>query len=97
MRICGGSPYVRDAFLTGPAKILGVGNGDPNCLEGDKGPERSLFNGLAQLIVQSDKRGGPILVEAAELSPYAAPLMPTSLALRARAATPRRSVPLART
>jgi len=83
--------------VSGAGKLIGVGNGDPNCLEGDKGPERSLFNGLAQLIVQSDKRGGPILVEAAELSPYAAPLMPTSLALRARAATPRRSVPLART
>jgi len=41
--------------VTGAGKLIGVGNGDPNCLESDKGPRRSLFNGLAQAIVQSTK------------------------------------------
>ena len=33
--------------------IIGVGNGDPNSLEPDKAYERTLFHGLAQVIVQS--------------------------------------------
>ncbi len=45
-------------------RLIGVGNGDPNCLESDKGSVRSLFNGLAQLIVQSQKQPGRITVEA---------------------------------
>jgi beta-galactosidase len=41
-----------------------VGNGDPNCHESDKEPRRSLFNGLAQVIVQSTKNAGTIALEA---------------------------------
>jgi beta-galactosidase len=48
----------------GPAAIIGVGNGDPNCHESDKGTKRSLFNGLAQLIVQGSKTPGQITVTA---------------------------------
>jgi beta-galactosidase len=44
--------------------LIGVGNGDPNCQESDKEPKRSLFNGLAQLIVQATKTPGTITVEA---------------------------------
>ena len=33
--------------------LLGVGNGDPNCLESDHEPMRSLFAGHAQALVQS--------------------------------------------
>jgi beta-galactosidase len=44
--------------------FLGVGNGDPNCQESDKVPKRSLFNGLAQLIVQSTKSPGSITIDA---------------------------------
>lgn len=33
--------------VTGPAEIIGLGNGDPNCHEPEKGNKRSLFNGLA--------------------------------------------------
>ena len=51
--------------ISGPGKIIGVGNGDPNCQESDKEPKRSLFNGLAQVIVQSTKIPGEIQVEAA--------------------------------
>jgi beta-galactosidase len=50
--------------ISGEGKFLGVGNGDPNCLESDQEPKRSLFNGLAQLIVQSTREHGEIHIEA---------------------------------
>ena len=50
--------------VTGEGKLIGVGNGDPNCQESDKKPMRSLFNGLAQVLVQSTKRAGEIRIEA---------------------------------
>ncbi|RZL40594.1 MAG: glycoside hydrolase family 2 protein [Rubrivivax sp.] len=43
--------------LEGQANLIGVGNGDPNSHEPDKASERSLFNGLAQLIVQARRDG----------------------------------------
>jgi beta-galactosidase len=43
--------------VEGPGEIIGVGNGDPNCHEPDKADSRSLFNGLAQVIVRA-RRGG---------------------------------------
>ena len=63
--------------VSGEGKLIGVGNGDPNCQESDKEPKRSLFNGLAQVIVQSTKQPGEIHIEAAkegwegaELTPF---------------------------
>jgi len=50
----------------GDGKLIGVGNGNPNCQESDKGSKRSLFHGLAQIIVQSTKKAGEIQVEAVE-------------------------------
>ena len=50
--------------VTGEGALIGVGNGDPNCQESDKAPKRSLFNGLAQVIVQAGKIPGTITVEA---------------------------------
>ncbi len=50
--------------VSGEGTLIGVGNGDPNCQESDKAPNRSLFNGLAQVIVQSTKRPGEIRIEA---------------------------------
>ena len=41
----------------GTATIIGLGNGDPNCLEAEKGDTRSLFNGLAQVIIQAPEIG----------------------------------------
>ena len=41
--------------ITGDGALIGVGNGDPNCQESDKAPKRSLFNGLAQVIVQAPR------------------------------------------
>ncbi|NBR70391.1 MAG: DUF4982 domain-containing protein, partial [Verrucomicrobia bacterium] len=43
--------------LDGPANIIGLGNGDPRCHEPEKGNQRSLFNGLAQVILQSQAGG----------------------------------------
>ena len=50
--------------VTGEGILIGVGNGDPNCQESDKEPKRSLFNGLAQLIVRSTQKPGEIRIEA---------------------------------
>jgi beta-galactosidase len=50
--------------VSGEGALIGVGNGDPNCQESDKAPKRSLFNGLAQVIVQASRTPGTITVEA---------------------------------
>ena len=50
--------------VSGDGALIGVGNGDPNCQESDKEPKRSLFNGLAQVILQSTKQAGEIHIEA---------------------------------
>jgi beta-galactosidase len=39
--------------VTGDGALIGVGNGNPNSHELDKASSRSLYHGLAQLIVQS--------------------------------------------
>jgi beta-galactosidase len=80
--------------VSGAGALIGVGNGDPNCLESDKGRERSLFNGLAQLIIQADKSGGPIMIEAVEAAPFGAALTPAKLLLRAQKAKLRPAVPM---
>jgi beta-galactosidase len=50
--------------ITGGA-IIGVGNGDPSCHEADKGSsQRSVFNGYAQVIVQSTNQIGSIVLGA---------------------------------
>jgi beta-galactosidase len=61
--------------VTGEGALIGVGNGDPNCQESDKEPKRSLFNGLAQVIVQSTRTPGTITVEA-YCEPYPRPVLP---------------------
>lgn len=44
--------------LSGPVRLIGVGNGNPTSLEPDKGHARRAFNGLAQAIVQSAGQPG---------------------------------------
>jgi beta-galactosidase len=56
--------YMISFKVTGEGVLIGVGNGDPNCQESDKEPKRSLFNGLAQVIVQASRTPGTITVEA---------------------------------
>jgi beta-galactosidase len=60
--------------LSGPGKIIGVGNGDPSSHEPEQFLEadgslasiwrRSLFNGFAQVIVQSTGQPGEVTVSA---------------------------------
>lgn len=50
--------------ITGPAKIIGLGNGDPNSHELEKGNKRSLFNGLAQVIIQATEGSGEVTLTA---------------------------------
>jgi beta-galactosidase len=77
--------------ISGAGTLLGVGNGDPNCQESDKEPRRSLFSGLAQVILQSTKQPGEIQIEAtAEKGD--AKLTPARLAIRTKAVEPRPAV-----
>jgi beta-galactosidase len=75
--------------VSGAGKLIGVGNGDPNCLESDKQPRRSLFNGLAQVIVQAAKTAGTIRIAAMAED---GTLKPATLSLRAQKATLRPAV-----
>jgi beta-galactosidase len=67
--------------ISGPGQIIGVGNGDPNSHEPEKGSRRSLFNGLAQIIVQSTRAEGEIKLTATAdgLTPTTATLTTTQL------------------
>ncbi|XHS77386.1 beta-galactosidase GalA [Burkholderiaceae bacterium UC74_6] len=77
--------------LEGPGAIIGVGNGDPNSHEADKASGRSLFNGLAQVIVQGRRDGRGIL----RLRASAEGLQPAQLELAVNAAAAPPSVPTA--
>jgi beta-galactosidase len=78
--------------LEGLGQIIGVGNGDPSSHEPDKASKRKVFNGLAQVIVQSKKSAGAI-----KLSATSAALSACSLAIDVAPTTPRPSVPPAQT
>jgi len=72
--------------VSGDGALLGVGNGDPNCQESDKEPKRSLFNGLAQLIVQSTRHAGEIHIEAVKEGWDGPELTPAKLVIVTRKA-----------
>jgi len=85
--------------LSGPGAILGVGNGDPVSHEPDvflpaagqpssAGWQRHLFNGLAQVIVQSAKIPGQI-----QLAARSDGLEPATLEISAQPSTTRPAVP----
>ncbi|HTX76023.1 MAG TPA: beta-galactosidase GalA [Terracidiphilus sp.] len=84
--------------ISGAGKLIGVGNGDPNCQESDKEPRRSLFNGLAQVIVQSMKRPGEIHIEATkDPKQWDAPeVTPASLTIATKQVEMRPAVPVLR-
>ncbi len=75
-------------FTINGGAIIGVGNGNPSSHEADKASQRMVFNGLAEVIVQSTNQPGSIVLtatspgltstnititEAATLPPPAAP------------------------
>jgi beta-galactosidase len=78
--------------VSGEGALIGVGNGDPNCQESDKEPKRSLFNGLAQVIVQATKSGGEIHIEAAKEGWEGPELMPAKLVITTKWVNPRPAV-----
>lgn len=61
--------------ISGPGKIIGVGNGDPSSHEPDKCADgmwqRRLFNGKCQVLVQSTGEAGMIKFEATAAGIYA--------------------------
>jgi beta-galactosidase len=73
--------------IAGPAKVIGVGNGNPSSHESDKAHQRRAFNGLCMVIVQSGKEPGEIRLEA--VSPG---LEPATVVITAAHATPRPAV-----
>lgn len=50
--------------VTGPARIIGVGNGNPSSHEPEKAPYRKAFHGLCQVILQSTHQAGDITLHA---------------------------------
>ena len=78
--------------VSGAGALIGVGNGDPNCQENDKEPKRSLFNGLAQVIVQSSKRPGEIHIEAIKEGWDGPELTPAKLVIVTKKVQPRPAV-----
>jgi beta-galactosidase len=50
--------------VTGPGRIIGVGNGDPSSHEPDRATKRNAFNGLCMALVQSSKTGGSVTITA---------------------------------
>ena len=76
--------------ISGQGTLLGVGNGDPNCQESDKAPKRSMFSGLAQIMVQASNTAGAITVEADTEDP---PLLtPAKITITTRKVEPRPAV-----
>ena len=50
--------------IDGPARLIGVGNGNPVSHESDKANRRRAFNGVCMAIVQADRRAGSVRIEA---------------------------------
>ena len=76
--------------ISGPGGMIGLGNGDPNSHEAEKGNRRSLFNGLAQVIVQSlPGQSGPLTLRA-----KAAGLRPAAVTINVLSVPERASVPV---
>lgn len=50
--------------VSGAGRLIGLGNGGPSSHEADKGSVRSVFNGLAQAIVQAGRDAGELRIQA---------------------------------
>jgi alpha-D-xyloside xylohydrolase len=75
-------------FEIAGGRIIGLGNGDPNSHEPEKGTRRSLFNGLAQVIVQTlPGTHGPLTLRATSSG-----LEPAHATLRVDSVAPRPAV-----
>lgn len=71
-------------FTVEGGDIIGLGNGNPNDISPEKGDTRALFNGLAQVIVQTrEGQSGPLVLKA-----MAEGLKPATLRIDVQAAQP---------
>jgi len=80
-------------FAVSSGNILGVGNGNPSSHEADKASQRAVFNGLAQVIIQSANQPSSIILTATsagltstnvtviEAAKLPAPVPPTGVAV----------------
>jgi len=87
-RIVPGASAAVTFAISGPGAIIGLGNGDPTCHEPEKGNHRSLFHGLAQVIVQTTPESGKLVLRAT-----AEGLKPAELTIDVAAAPARPQVP----
>jgi beta-galactosidase len=74
--------------VSGPARLIGVGNGDPSSHEADKGQSRRAFNGRCMAIVQATGQPGEIRVEGS-----APGLISGAVTIQGMAASARPAVP----
>ena len=81
--------------VTGPGKLIGVGNGDPTDQAPDKGASRKAFSGYCMALVQSAKKAGTITVEASSpgLTSASATVSCKQAELRPQIAVWERSIP----
>jgi beta-galactosidase len=81
--------------ISGQAKVLGVGNGDPTSHESDQGGSRKAFNGLCMALVQSTKTAGEIALDATSpgLTPASLTISSRAVKLRPQVAVWRREIP----
>jgi beta-galactosidase len=81
--------------VSGPGKLIGVGNGDPTDHAPDKGTSRKAFSGLCMAIVQSTKKPGSITVQATSpgLVPATVTISTRKVSLRPQVAVWEREVP----
>jgi len=77
-----------DFETDGAGSIIGMGNGDPNCHEPEKGNKHSVYNGLAQVILQSKPGGHGQLI----LTARSGGLKPASITVDVKDAIPVQSV-----
>ncbi|HET8675510.1 MAG TPA: beta-galactosidase GalA [Blastocatellia bacterium] len=77
--------------VSGPGRIIGVGNGDPSSHEADRYPkgnyQRRLFNGKCQVLIQTIRQAGAIELRATSVK-----LQPAKLQIQAQPSQPRPSV-----
>ncbi len=67
--------------VTGPGHIAGVGNGDPSSHEPDKAEQRSAFNGLCMVLIQTEEgKAGEItlIAESKGLKPASVTMKSTT-------------------
>jgi beta-galactosidase len=82
-------------IVSGPGKLIGVGNGDPTCHDSDIGPRRHAFSGLCMGIVQASKSAGDIRIDVTSpgITATSATVAAKSVTLRPQVAKWEREVP----